>query len=198
MLFDRSGVLTDKSGTASKAELTRLRILDAAAAIVLDQGVQSLTLDQVAARSDVSKGGLLYHFKGKDQLIADLLRHTFALFEASVDKYAAQDARPGSWLRGYILASFPMEGQQNVNAAAAAASLVASLGQLPYLSAIYAEYAARWHLRLQHDHVDPDLAVLIRMAVDGLWMSEGMKLGDVDTTQKQRIVQRLLRLTEEA
>jgi AcrR family transcriptional regulator len=190
--------LNDKSGTASKADITRLRILDAAAAIILDKGVQCLTLDLVAARAEVSKGGLLYHFKGKDQLIAELLRHTFELFEANVEKQAEQDNRPGAWLRGYILASFPTEGQQNVNAAATAASLIASLGQLPYLSAIYAEYASRWQRKLQNDHVDPDLAMLVRMAVDGLWMSEGMKLDNLDEKQKQRILQRLLRLTEEA
>ncbi|PQO98717.1 TetR/AcrR family transcriptional regulator [Massilia phosphatilytica] len=190
--------MNHKTSTASKADLTRQRILDAAAAIVVDKGVQFLTLDLVAARAAVSKGGLLYHFKSKDQLIEDLLGHTFDLFEGSVEKWADRDARPGAWLRGYIRASFPTEGEQHINAAATAVALIAALGQLPSLRDIYADHAARWHEKLRGDGVDLDLAMVVRMAVDGLWMSEGMKLSNLDAAQRQRIVQRLLQLTEQA
>ena len=40
----------------------RERILDAAESVVIEQGVTGMTLDAVAARAKVSKGGLLYHF----------------------------------------------------------------------------------------------------------------------------------------
>ncbi|TAN63226.1 MAG: TetR/AcrR family transcriptional regulator, partial [Magnetospirillum sp.] len=41
-------------------------IIDAAMAIVRDQGVAKLTLDEAAKKAGISKGGVLYHFKSKD------------------------------------------------------------------------------------------------------------------------------------
>ena len=43
----------------------RIQLLEAAAAIVNEQGSEYLTLDAVAHKAGVSKGGLLYHFKNK-------------------------------------------------------------------------------------------------------------------------------------
>lgn len=43
----------------------RTQMLEAAIQIVNEQGTDSLTLDAVAKRAEVSKGGLLYHFKNK-------------------------------------------------------------------------------------------------------------------------------------
>ena len=48
---------------------TRKRLLDAAAVVVRRDGAQALTLDAVAAEAGVSKGGLLYHFKTKRELL---------------------------------------------------------------------------------------------------------------------------------
>ena len=50
----------------------RDRILDAAEELICARGVGSLTLDAVAHLADVSKGGLLYHFRSKDCLISGL------------------------------------------------------------------------------------------------------------------------------
>lgn len=44
-------------------------MLDAAAAVILDEGIAFLTLEKVAQRAGVSKGGLLYHFPSKDALV---------------------------------------------------------------------------------------------------------------------------------
>ena len=52
---------------------TQNRILDAAEHCVMEHGVANLTLDSVAARAGVSKGGLLYHYAGKDALVAALI-----------------------------------------------------------------------------------------------------------------------------
>jgi len=44
-------------------------ILDAAESIVLESGASRMTLDAVAERADVSKGGLMYHFPSKEALL---------------------------------------------------------------------------------------------------------------------------------
>src|SRR3954451_5890455 len=52
---------------------TRNRLLDAAGAVVHRDGAQALTLEAVAAEAGVSKGGLLYHFKAKRDLLDAML-----------------------------------------------------------------------------------------------------------------------------
>ncbi|MGX9221959.1 TetR/AcrR family transcriptional regulator (plasmid) [Massilia varians] len=179
-----------------KAAKTRERILQAASAIIAGKGVHALTLELAAAEAGVSKGGLLYHFKGKDQLTQALLQYSFDMFELDMARHAAQDARPGAWLRGYIRASFPIEQELHRNAAATAASLMASLGRDPQLNAIYAQYASGWHAKLREEQIDPDLALVVRMAVDGLWMSEALGLGSPEEGERAGAIDRLMRMTE--
>ncbi|HLS13665.1 MAG TPA: helix-turn-helix domain-containing protein [Beutenbergiaceae bacterium] len=52
---------------------TRDNLLDAFEELLIDDGERSATLEAVAARAQVSKGGLLYHFKSKDALVEGLL-----------------------------------------------------------------------------------------------------------------------------
>src|SRR5882757_8556167 len=53
----------------------RTKILDATLELVGDIGVPAITLDGVAIRAGVSKGGLLYHFRFKEQLLAAANEH---------------------------------------------------------------------------------------------------------------------------
>ena len=50
-------------------------ILEAAEAIVVDEGAARLTIDAVAERSGVSKGGVLYHFPCKEALLEGMLAY---------------------------------------------------------------------------------------------------------------------------
>ncbi|HKL77462.1 MAG TPA: TetR/AcrR family transcriptional regulator, partial [Gammaproteobacteria bacterium] len=59
---------------------TRERILDAAEALVLDQGFSGTSLDRVLARTGFTKGAFFYHFRSK----ADLAR-------ALLERYAERD-----------------------------------------------------------------------------------------------------------
>ncbi|MEO2167455.1 MAG: TetR/AcrR family transcriptional regulator, partial [bacterium] len=49
---------------------TRAKILDAAEDLILEAGATGLILDEVARRAGVSKGGLLYHFPSKADLVS--------------------------------------------------------------------------------------------------------------------------------
>src|SRR5438876_12218385 len=49
------------------------KLLDAAEAVVVRQGISNLTLDAVAAAAGMSKGGLLHHFRTKDRLVVALV-----------------------------------------------------------------------------------------------------------------------------
>lgn len=67
-----------------KKEIDRDRILDAAEAVILKSGGQSFTLDAVAARAGISKGGLVYSFATKDDLVHATLEREIARFREAV------------------------------------------------------------------------------------------------------------------
>jgi AcrR family transcriptional regulator len=69
-----------------KKEIDRDRILDAAEAVILESGGQSFTLDAVAERAGISKGGLVYSFATKDQLVYAALEREMARFQEAVGR----------------------------------------------------------------------------------------------------------------
>jgi AcrR family transcriptional regulator len=60
---------------------TREALLRAASQVVIDKGVEALTLDAIAQQAGVSKGGLLYHFPNKDALMGGMVEHLIQDFE---------------------------------------------------------------------------------------------------------------------
>lgn len=80
----------------------RIQLLEAAASIVNEQGSEYLTLDAVAKKAGVSKGGLLYHFKNKFALIQGLVDHADEIYRINVDKHVqGDDQQQGKWIRAY-------------------------------------------------------------------------------------------------
>lgn len=88
---------------ARKKEIDRDRILDAVDAVIMESGGRQLTLDAVAERAGISKGGLVYSFATKDELIAAALEREMARFQAAVDdRVGDRSFEPGQRLLGYV------------------------------------------------------------------------------------------------
>ena len=69
-----------------KKEIDRDRILDAAEAVILESGGRNFTLDAVAERAGISKGGLVYSFATKDKLVYAALEREVARFQEAVGR----------------------------------------------------------------------------------------------------------------
>ena len=67
-----------------KKEIDRDRILDAAESVILDSGGRTFTLDAVAERAGISKGGLVYSFATKDGLVRATLEREVSRFQDAV------------------------------------------------------------------------------------------------------------------
>ena len=57
---------------------TRVRLLDAAATILLDGGVTALSIEQVAAMAGITPGGVYRHFEDKAALVQAAFEHVLA------------------------------------------------------------------------------------------------------------------------
>jgi AcrR family transcriptional regulator len=175
---------------------TRSQLLDAAEAVVTRDGVRNLTLDAVVAQSGISKGGLLYHFRSKEDLAAAMIERSIAWFDDALEKAGADDPDPkGRYSRAYIKASLgltPLTGSGFDNLCSA---ITTALLSFPEKLAPVQEQGARTQANVERDGLDPVLATIIRLAVDGLWLSENFNLMRHDKDMKAKVAARLLAWT---
>lgn len=75
----------------------RDRILDTFEAILASEGERGATLDAVAAKAGVSKGGLLYHFRNRDALVDGLLDRLRSFADADLARMAAAPEGPSAY-----------------------------------------------------------------------------------------------------
>src|ERR1051325_7095847 len=80
---------------------SREKILAAAADVARESGPASLSLDAVASRAGVSKGGLLYNFPTKAKLMQGLVENFLNEFELALEARIAEASHESS-LAAYI------------------------------------------------------------------------------------------------
>lgn len=142
---------------------SRDRILDAYADLLITEGERHATLEAVAARAEVSKGGLLYHFPSKDQLAVGLCDRLAAL--AAEDAEAMRTANEGP-ARYYVRSSHYADTP--LDRALVAVSRLRQSGDGRAGAAI--EAASEAWLNLLHDALgDLDVARAVKLIGDGLY-----------------------------
>ncbi|TDC68916.1 TetR/AcrR family transcriptional regulator [Actinomadura sp. GC306] len=144
-------------------------LLDAAEAVLSEQGTQALTLTAVADRAGVSKGGLLYHFPTKEALVRAMVARVIEEFDDLIASYIAsyEDGAPGAYTRAYVEATFEiLTGEAR---AYRRWSAITAAAADPEQAEPLNEAMRRWHGRDPAEDPDPQLATVVRLAAEGLW-----------------------------
>lgn len=82
---------------------SRERILKAASELALEAGAGNLSLDAVAARAGLSKGGLLYNFPSKAKLLEAVVEDHLAQFQAELAREeACRDGHANALASAYL------------------------------------------------------------------------------------------------
>jgi AcrR family transcriptional regulator len=165
---------------------TRDNIIDAAMAIVRHQGVAKLTLDAAAKEAGVSKGGVLYHFKSKDDLIRGMVQRLIEQCDQlNLEHYQHQPEGPYRWARTLVHACFDPTGPAFDPVGGA---LLAAVTVNPDLMAPIQAMYDRWMERIQSDSPDPTRAGLICTAMDGVYFQRlmGINICDAEGTERMK------------
>lgn len=180
--------------TAGRAtDDTRRMILDAAMTLVARRGA-GVTLADIAKAAGVSKGGLLYHFPTKDDLLRAGAIDLFETFRTRV--YEAAQAEPmgvpGRLNRAYIRVSFADAVGDGVREVIAVAAQLMTENPIQEMSDADGR---RWRDELMADGLKGSSVRLIVAATDGvssapLW---GTVLDDADRRDLER---ELLEMTQ--
>lgn len=174
-------------------ELVRQKLLDVALQIVVAEGPHAVTLDAVAKRAHVTKGGLQHHFPSKQALLDTLFDELFEAFERQLQQaLEAEEDTPGRQARAYVRTAFASEGD------------VATQRAVIALGLNWPPYAARWKevcaAALQADGADPGSAnrrLMCRLAADGLWSAQIFDSYALDATRRAELLSLLLNLCNE-
>lgn len=163
--------MTEAHRRKKQPEALRQGLLLATARLAVERGVQAVTLDAVASRAGVSKGGLQHHFRSKQALLEALYSEVHTRFAADIAETIAADPEPrGRTTRAYVRAS--TRGFKQADDKACWQAMNAIIMADPALI----ERWKAWDQAVSK----PDLAakgerarlLLCRLAADGLWLSD--------------------------
>jgi AcrR family transcriptional regulator len=167
---------------------TRDRILDAFQHLVIESGERAATLDAVAQRAGVSKGGLLYHFGSKEALIEGLTHRLGELVDADIALMRVDPAGPIDY---FIRTSVSMEGEfDRCIVAAARLAQGAHPGARDALKSAQAE----WLKVIVETVHDPAIARTIMLIGDGIYYNSSMGAGALNTQEMDDLVTTVHRL----
>lgn len=166
-------VWTVKSMVASPVELqkqqpvdTRTRLLMAAVKVSCVAGPARMSLDAVAAEAGVSKGGLLYHFPSKHELLQAMIEDHVIRVRARIDEIAPGARESGDGpraLRAYVQVNREMLADKRPPPA----GVFAFLAEAPQLNEPIE--ALRDEMRaLARTCADPGRASIVVLACKGL------------------------------
>ncbi|WP_411841911.1 TetR/AcrR family transcriptional regulator [Salinicoccus sp. HZC-1] len=164
-------------------------LLEAAISIITEKGSDYLTLDAVAERAHVSKGGLLYHFKNKDALIRGLVEYANEKYHQNISyHYNKDEEETGRWTRAFINATKENRDENS----SVTSSMLAAQGINPRLLQPLQDSYQEWQENIKNDGIDSIDATIIRLAIDGLWLSEVFGLDALDEPTRTQVMARLL------
>lgn len=163
-------------------------ILESAANIVNRQGTDYLTLDAVAKEAGISKGGLLYHVKNREGLIKELVNYANELYRENVNSHIDNThCKQGQWLNAFIEAT----KEHRVENAPITSAMLAAQGSNKALLLPLKSLYEDWQSQIVNDGLDEVDATIIRLAVDGLWLSEVFGISAVDEAMREKVINRL-------
>ena len=144
-------------------------ILDAYERAVIENGERAATLEAVAADAGVSKGGLLYHFASKNDLVAGLVERMDELAEADL---SALRVAPEGIVRRFIRSSVDVD--TTFDHTYIALTRLAQSGLHPEATDALTRVESGWRDLIATEVSDPAVARLVLLVSDGLYYNSAL------------------------
>lgn len=156
-------------------------ILDAAEELVMDLGAAHLTMDAVAARASVSKGGVLHHFPTKTALIQAMLDRLLATFAADLE---AIERIAGTSLKGHLRAWIALAQTTDARLDRICAALLSASANDPDLLKPFAQMLRQRMDSYQLERPCDGLISVIFTAIEGYWLFNALGLSPLSGEAK--------------
>ena len=177
-----------KTTKTSVSAATHDALLDAAEEILLERS-GGLTLEAIAARAKISKGGLLYHFRSKDALIVAMVaRITDGVASEFRSHLGEGTPEPGRSIHAFMRTTWCDSGTaayRRLNRLSTALLAVTSddVRLIKPVQRFYAEV----FVAIRADGGDLGRAFLMLAAADGLWLGQLLGLYTLSTMEEKAV-----------
>ncbi|MDF0479225.1 TetR/AcrR family transcriptional regulator [Vagococcus sp. PNs007] len=169
-----------------KTEIKKQRIFDATESLINERG-GDFSLEMVAKKAEVSKGGLLYYFPTKESLLAALALAIHEEFTAGLIDKAEQSEEAGRWTRALVDSLIEdMNSGMKLNVAVRANMMIDN--QL--IEKVQSDYE-KIQMRVENDGIDPINGTIVRLTMQGLYHAMWFDVAPLGKQETLNVVERL-------
>lgn len=166
----------------------RERILAAATEVAKELGTARLSLETVAARAGVSKGGLLYHFPSKAKLMEALVEHHVAALARTITAACTADGdRRNCLARAYVTA---FDGECGAGSPPSTGVLAAVAENPEFLDPIR-RFQGEIVERFRRECDDPTPAITAFLTVQGIRSLDLFDCNVLTTAERRSVIEYL-------
>jgi len=193
--------VTEKHDAASGAKTrgrpnSRERILKAASELVREVGANNISLDVVAERAGISKGGLLYNFPTKVELLrAIVASHVERLEEQVAEAQKNHAGSPNALIHAVIESSCLAGGA--AGKPAKPSGILAAIAQDPQLLDPVREHMRRLMQEIRRTSRNPDRALIALLALEGLRTHDLFEFGALQPDERDGLLSSLANFVQE-
>ena len=177
----------ERSSTA-----TRAHILAAAAELAKEKGAAHISIEAIAQRAGLSKGGLLYHFPKKDALLRALVELHLAEIDASLAEVEASIAlrRSNAVARVFVELNRDKVCHRRDNPD----GILLALAENPHLLDPIRTHHARIAARIRNTAADRDLSLIALLVIEGLRTLDLFEANPLSVEECAAVLKRVLAL----
>jgi len=174
---------------------SREAILDAAEALASEVGANHMSLDAVAAKAGISKGGLLYQFPSKVALLKGMLLRYVERLEAP----QGRTRKNASEARRLLAARLAARGSKGAaKQRRGSFGMIAAIAEEPkLLDPIRMAHQRIW-TRFRKNSRDPELALLAWFALEGLLYVELFGTSPLSKGDRSKFLKRLSAIADQS
>ncbi|MTI17414.1 TetR/AcrR family transcriptional regulator [Rhodobacteraceae bacterium RKSG542] len=175
----------------SMSPATVNNILDATEAIICESGFSNLTIVGVAQRASMSKGGVLYHFRTKEDLLTGIVSRLVQSFQERIETAKAQRVLEGcaSPNLGALLTVCREWHETQLMR-----SLMALSSERPEIITPFREFFCQLEREIDEEAKDKVLAFIINLTLGGLHMRQILNLDEQFSHNIEPVYERLEQL----
>ncbi|MBF6621328.1 MAG: TetR family transcriptional regulator [Patulibacter sp.] len=169
----------------------RTTILEAAHRIVARDGLAGVTYEAIAEEAGLTKGGVVYHFGSRDELVVALAEFLAEYWDAAMVTAAGAPAdQLTERERLEVYARESLQGTTNAELV-----MLMESADVPEARAAWTSVVDRWALpRVDDPPTDEQLDLLVlRLAADGLWIYDAIAADPMDHELRRQLVERIAR-----
>lgn len=175
--------------------IIKQKILKATANLIVEKSLSSLTLQAIATKAGISKGGLLHYFPNKQILIHTLFETLFEDFWQNVAKRKEDIV----YTQAKSACAYIQVNAEELHVSKTRVINECTLIALIFDDEVKKQWARRVAISRQQDTLensDSINALIGRLAADGLWLSDFLHTYEISPDDRKILIDRLQEIAQ--